>query len=187
MISLQFVKAPDVGSGPTKVRIVHLSDTHMQHRRFDKNSIVGMDAFVLKEKTTVSNIKSAGDILIHTGDFTKRLKASADYDTVLKDFNNFLGELPHTHKIVIAGNSEIVFNSLTHEQIQNYLSNCTYLQDSSATIMGIKFYGTFTQVSKAQNCIKTILQAALGQRHAIWVLVVRVTKLRNTGKKYQRK
>jgi predicted phosphohydrolase len=55
----------------------------------------------------------------------------------VKDFNEWLGSLPHKHKIVIAGNHEIGFNSLTKEKIQKkILTNCIYLQDSE----GMSFF-----------------------------------------------
>lgn len=60
----------------------------------------------------------------------------------MEDFNNFLGSLPHKHKIFVAGNHEIAFNEYSKKEIQKMLSNCIYLQDSSVEIMGIKFYGS---------------------------------------------
>eukprot|EP00479_Gromia_sphaerica_P012204 TRINITY_DN6330_c0_g1_i1.p1 TRINITY_DN6330_c0_g1~~TRINITY_DN6330_c0_g1_i1.p1 ORF type:complete len:225 (+),score=22.03 TRINITY_DN6330_c0_g1_i1:513-1187(+) len=59
-----------------------------------------------------------------------------------KIFNEFLGRLPHAHKIVIGGNHEIAFNKHNKDEIQSLLSNCTYLQDSAVTIEGIKFFGS---------------------------------------------
>ena len=46
-----------------------------------------------------------GDILIHAGDFTNY----GEVDKV-KEFNTWLGTLPHTHKIVVAGNRDISFD-----------------------------------------------------------------------------
>ena len=46
-----------------------------------------------------------GDILIHAGDFT-------NYGEVekVKEFNTWLGTLPHAYKIVVAGNRDISFD-----------------------------------------------------------------------------
>lgn len=66
---------------PKRITVVMLSDTHEQHR-----------------KAVVPN----GDLLIHAGDFTY-------FDRVPKiteEFNAWLGELPHRHKIVVPGNHE---------------------------------------------------------------------------------
>jgi len=105
-----------------RVRIVHISDTHNKHWMF-------------------LNRIPPGDILIHTGDFSKRMRAD-EVDRTMADFNAFLQTLPHQHKIVISGNHEIGLNGLNRSDIQNRLPACTYLQDTSITIHGIKFYGT---------------------------------------------
>ena len=78
------------------------------------------------------------------------------------------GELPHPHKIVIAGNHDLIFDpdyvatvcaapcyrDMRPKVVQQYLSkrnltkphellsNCTYLQDASLTIYGINIYGS---------------------------------------------
>ena len=59
------------------IRVVCISDTHGRHRDCE-----------------IPN----GDVLIHAGDFTRYGKR-ADAD----DFNKWLGELPHRHKIVVNG------------------------------------------------------------------------------------
>ena len=46
-----------------------------------------------------------GDILLHCGDFTDLGK-----EEEVEDFNNWIGELPYKHKIVIAGNHELSFD-----------------------------------------------------------------------------
>ena len=82
-----------------------------------------------------------GDILIHSGDFAQRMKTEG-FEEKMEDFNNFLGALPHKHKIFVAGNHEIALNNYTKKEIQKMLPNCVYLQDSSVKLMGIKFYGS---------------------------------------------
>ena len=52
-----------------------------------------------------------GDVLLHTGDFTyKKSKGLNQMEQVIQ-FNDWLGTLPHKHKIVIAGNHEFSFDS----------------------------------------------------------------------------
>ncbi|CAM9177498.1 unnamed protein product [Phaeothamnion confervicola] len=110
------------GAPSRRLRIVCVSDTHLKH-----NMLLGKIP--------------DGDILLHCGDFATKLRDS-DFERVVGDFNNFLGLLPHKHKIVIAGNHEIAFNRYSREQIQRRLSNCTYLQDSGTLVEGLRVYGT---------------------------------------------
>ncbi|CAM9273965.1 unnamed protein product [Chrysoparadoxa australica] len=105
-----------------ELRIVVISDTHGEHRK-------------------LSDKIPDGDILLHAGDFSTKLRAR-DVDRVLADFNDFMGSLPHQHKIVICGNHEIALNNYTPAEIQRRLRNVTYLQDSSTHICGLHIYGT---------------------------------------------
>lgn len=85
------MKPPKPEVPENKIRIVCMSDTHSltHHIKFDIPD---------------------GDILIHAGDFTKCGKL----DEVV-EFNEWIGTLPHKHKIVIAGNHELSFdNTFTH-------------------------------------------------------------------------
>lgn len=138
---------------PNKIRIVAMSDTHglTRYLKFDIPD---------------------GDIFIHAGDFS----ACGNINEI-QEFNNFLGELKHPHKIVICGNHELSFDptltrsvtgttshgskhgildmlpSLGHKRenleaavntrnIRQYLTNCTYLEDSGIELYGLKFWGT---------------------------------------------
>lgn len=82
----------------------------------------------------------------------------------MKIFKFFLllGMLPHRHKVVIAGNHELSFDDNCRKMIsgmmasqnrsvlreagvsavQDLLTNCVYLQDTSVEIYGIKIYGS---------------------------------------------
>lgn len=93
------------------MRVVCISDTHERHRKVEVPD---------------------GDVLIHAGDFTMIGERKW-----IEDFNDWLGSLPHKHKIVIAGNHD--FGMAEHAAL---LTNCTYLQDSGVEIEGIKFYGS---------------------------------------------
>lgn len=98
------------------VQIVCLSDTHGQHRRIRVPD---------------------GDILIVAGDLTVYGKRS-EY----RYFNEWLGELPHKHKIVIAGNHDKAIYYMPKESAQRRLSNAIYLLDSEVTVEGIRIYGS---------------------------------------------
>jgi len=118
-----------------KVRIVCISDTH----------------------SSVENVQPPynvpdGDILIHAGDFTN----DGEVEKV-KEFNQWLGMLPHKHKIVVAGNHDTSFDpsviapgrrlweKLQHPElhmVKSLLTNCIYLEDNHITIEGYKIYGT---------------------------------------------
>ncbi|XP_045585223.1 metallophosphoesterase MPPED2 [Procambarus clarkii] len=82
-----------------------------------------------------------GDVLLHAGDFTQRGTIAE-----ARQFNDWLGTLPHPHKVVISGNHEVLLDQVacyTHKAADplTVLRNATYLQDSSVTIYGIKIYG----------------------------------------------
>jgi Icc-related predicted phosphoesterase len=78
-----------------------------------------------------------GDVFIHAGDFSCRRFYETDE---MEDFDTFLRELPHKHKIIVAGNHDWAFyESNTPESI---LHHAHYLQDKALIIDGIKFYGS---------------------------------------------
>jgi len=94
----------------------------------------------------------AGDVLLHAGDFSLRGTGKS-----LIAFNAFLGSLPHTHKIVIAGNHEYSFDGANIARLnkahrlfvdinvprsKGYLTNCVYLEDSGVEVMGYKIWGS---------------------------------------------
>ena len=77
-----------------------------------------------------------GDVLIHAGDILGRGKLSE-----LSEFNDWLGALPHRHKIVIAGNHDWCFES-NEKESRVVLTNAVYLKDELVEIDGLKFYGS---------------------------------------------
>lgn len=83
-------------------------------------------------------IESPGDVFIHAGDF---LRDGSLYD--LKAFAQWLGGLDFRHKIVIAGNHDLVFacNGVTARKVLED-SGIVYLQDSGVEIDGVKFWGS---------------------------------------------
>src|ERR1039457_3044860 len=84
----------------TALRLVLLSDTHQLHREVEVPD---------------------GDVLIHAGDFTMFSKSMS----AIGDFNTWLGELPHRHKIVVPGNHEFFLEADPSERF--LLDNATVL------------------------------------------------------------
>jgi len=119
------------------VRFVVLSDTHEKHG--DLKDIPD------------------GDVLLHAGDFTLHGKKEK-----VVDFNAFLGTLSHPHKFVIAGNHDLFFEEGYYDQnwrqwakvfgptkidfsakeARSLLSNCTYVEDQTVEVMGLKIFGS---------------------------------------------
>lgn len=99
------------------MKIVAISDTHTMHRGIDIPD---------------------GDVLIHAGDITGR----GSFHQII-DFCTWLEQLPHKHKIVIAGNHDWCFVNKGREMSAGAISeSATYLEDSEIVIDGIKFYGS---------------------------------------------
>lgn len=97
------------------MRLIFISDTHCQLHTLDVPD---------------------GDILVHAGDFS-------NFGTLeeLIDFNSALETLPHRHKLIIAGNHDLIFEN---EPViaRNALTNAIYLQDSEVVIEGLRIYGS---------------------------------------------
>jgi Icc-related predicted phosphoesterase len=102
----------------SSIKVVMTSDTHEKHRQL---------------------IVPDGDIFIHSGDFSE----GSDKNTVKSviDFNNWLGELPHKHKVIVAGNHDFLFEKLRQEA-ESLITNATYLRDKAVTVEGLKIYGS---------------------------------------------
>jgi Icc-related predicted phosphoesterase len=78
-----------------------------------------------------------GDVLIHSGDATVSGTA-----TEIEAFANWFRELPHRHKIFVAGNHDWLFetrDSLARELLG---AGITYLRDAAVEIRGLRFYGS---------------------------------------------
>lgn len=117
---------------PGFVRFVCISDTHNETDRV---------------------IVPDGDVLLHAGDFS-----GVGMPEEVSHFNNFLARLPHTYKIVIAGNHDITFDAENYEKhtrsnfqflrefnfedVKRLLTRCIYLEDSGVEVFGYKIYGS---------------------------------------------
>lgn len=83
-----------------------------------------------------------GDVLLHAGDFSNVGSVSD-----LTKFNEWMGELPHKHKIVVFGNHEVSLDpdKAVHPSdpqiFESFLSNVTILNQSEIIIDGIKIWG----------------------------------------------
>ena len=103
------------------MKLVILSDTHGKHR------------FVAVPD---------GDILIFAGDM-----CNWGYRREVVEFNEWLGTLPHKHKIVIAGNHDLCLDKGMQRKMEIYdghqlLTNAIYLENEGVEIEGIKFWGS---------------------------------------------
>ena len=98
------------------MKVVCISDTHGYHRDLD-----------------IPN----GDILIHAGDIDPVWGSLP----VLVDFNEWLGELPHSYKILVAGNHDIPFESKP-ELTRQVITNAIYLENETVEILGLKIFGS---------------------------------------------
>jgi predicted phosphohydrolase len=96
------------------MRIVCISDTHAQHRRM-----------------TIPD----GDLLLCAGDFTR----SGD-EADVRDFDAWLGTLPHAHKVIIAGNHDFAFERTP--DAATWIRHATYLQDSGCVVGGLRIWGS---------------------------------------------
>jgi Icc-related predicted phosphoesterase len=117
----------------SKLRVVCVSDTHGHHRALGQ--------------------VPDGDVLVFAGDFTDTGSLQE-----VEEFSTWLKNLPHKHKIVIAGNHDVTFEPETyldswdryHKAPQDPVlakqtleaSGCIYLEDSSFVVEGVKFFGT---------------------------------------------
>ena len=77
-----------------------------------------------------------GDLLIHAGDCL-----GVGTLEELEDLNDWLGSLPHRHKILIAGNHDWCFQN-EPDVAQTRVTNATYLCDSGVDIGGTRFWGS---------------------------------------------
>ncbi|MBC7410804.1 MAG: metallophosphoesterase, partial [Arcicella sp.] len=56
-------------------------------------------------------------------------------------FNEWMGSLPHRHKVVIAGNHDFFFEKYPKEA-KRLITNATYLNDSGILIEGLHIWGS---------------------------------------------
>jgi Icc-related predicted phosphoesterase len=123
-------------------RLVLLSDTHNAH-----------DEIIVPD----------GDILIHAGDAT-------NYGTIeeIRAFNRWFKNLPHKHKILVAGNHDWLFEKAPELAQRLLAPNIIYLQDSTIEIENLKIYGSPWQPCFFDWAFNLPRGAALAER---WQLI----------------
>jgi len=96
------------------MKILHLSDTHGKHRELPP--------------------LAAADVVVHSGDFTF---GGSEQETL--DFFDWFCDLPHPHKVVVAGNHDLcMFDA---DGIEGLPDNVHYLRNSGVVVSGVGFYG----------------------------------------------
>lgn len=76
-----------------------------------------------------------GDLLIHAGDLTM----TGTLEEVAT-FNRWLGQLPHAHRIVIAGNHDYAFETQP-ARARAEITNAVYLEDALFEVEGLRIWG----------------------------------------------
>ena len=129
---------------PNSVRVVFVSDTHSQ-----------LDQIELP----------MGDVLCHTGDITF---CSRGGTKLLKEFNEQLAELPHPHKIVIAGNHDRRLEQLGRFDSRELLTSAHYLENSGVTLCGLRFWGSPFSPRRKRRSSNTAFQYSEERQKRTW-------------------
>lgn len=98
-------------------RVVCISDTHGLH-----------------ESVTLPD----GDVLVHAGDFMNYGRDPME----AVEFFGWFGAQKHPHKVLIAGNHDVYFEQYADVARRLLPEGVEYLEDSGATVAGLKFWGT---------------------------------------------
>ncbi|SFC28940.1 Predicted phosphoesterase [Marinospirillum celere] len=98
------------------MRLVMISDTHGRHQELSVPD---------------------GDLLIHSGDFS-----SGKCWDELTEFADWLHSQPHQHKLLIAGNHDLLLESFPEDGRALFAGWATYLQDEACQLEGISIYGS---------------------------------------------
>lgn len=109
------------------MEITFISDTHWLVR----------DA---QDRLDMEDLLPGGPILVHAGDVSGR-----GTETEIRHFLDWFSKLPYMHKVLIAGNHDFFFEVAKPEEVAALIAEypgITYLNDSGATIEGIKFWGS---------------------------------------------
>lgn len=109
------------------MEITFISDTHWLVR----------DA---QDRLDMEDLLPGGPILVHAGDVSGR-----GTEAEIRRFLDWFSKLPYMHKVLIAGNHDFFFEVAKPEEVAALIAEypgITYLNDSGATIEGIKFWGS---------------------------------------------
>lgn len=82
---------------------------------------------------------SGGPIIVHSGDMSSRGTALE-----ILDFLEWYSSLPYDNKVLVAGNHDFLFevDPTAADDLLKAYPSITYLNDSEATIEGIRFWGS---------------------------------------------
>ncbi|ETO14892.1 hypothetical protein RFI_22475 [Reticulomyxa filosa] len=114
----------------TAIRIVTVSDSHMNHNKFDMPE---------------------GDILIIAGDWTNWRTSRTDIPKVVEWLKSLS---QYRHKVIIAGNHERGLNENDVEKNKKYFMescNTHYLQDEMLSVLGVNIYGSPWHPQRERN------------------------------------
>lgn len=102
------------GTDTAKVRLVLMSDTHGNHRDVEVPE---------------------GDLLVHAGDFTFFNGSTF----AIRDFNAWLGQLPHRSKVLIPGNHDSGFADPAFREL---ITEATLLINGGTVMEGLRIWGS---------------------------------------------
>jgi predicted phosphohydrolase len=122
------------------MRIVAVADTHLSHDDLEM---------------------PPGDLLVHAGDLCRGGSLSE-----LARAARWLHALPYAHKIVIAGNHDWAFSLSPHEARALLGEGIVYLEDSEATVGGLRFWGSPWQPTFANWAFNLPRGAPLAEKWA---------------------
>ena len=102
------------------IRIILISDTHDKHH--------------------LLNVPS-GDLLLHCGDIVLSGRKNTDEKNLKKyiDFNNWIGSIDCTYKVVIAGNHDYYLEKIGLDNCKNIFTSCNYFVNDLVEFEGYNF------------------------------------------------
>jgi hypothetical protein len=120
-------RASESAGPPRRIKILHCSDTH-------------------EERYSV-HLGEHYDIFIFSGDFSPQhmilQENSPGVEAHIRRFNTWLGQIPATHRVVVGGNHDMVFETWGPARVAAALTNATaYLCDSCVVLEGICIWGS---------------------------------------------
>lgn len=128
------------------MRLVVISDTHTLHGAVEP---------------------PPGDVLVHAGDFSL-----GGQPREVEAFFAWFASRPHAHKVVIAGNHDLLFESSPDLARDMVPGNVIYLEDSGCTISGVRIWGSPWQPWFLDWAFNLATEA---ERQAKWDLIPRDT------------
>ncbi|XP_052798146.1 metallophosphoesterase domain-containing protein 1-like [Mya arenaria] len=145
------------------VRVVHISDTHMQHDDYKQNI-------------------PEGDILIHSGDFSQYSlkiflkRKSRERQNLVSEMNSFFGSLPFKHKVLVPGNHEMCFSESDKAFLESHLTEVIYLQDKSVQLEGLNIFGSPWTANRWYSYADSFTKK-MSRLHRIWSEIPETTDI----------